>query len=184
MHGEHWGRGLIPRTCGAPRQLTNPSFEVATPLGTRITCGLFHGSKAATMKKVWRRGSGASGPRSTCVVQMSACVVQMTRAKSGGAWLAKSLTKNEANSGNAQRKETKGSKEINLCWHKGIEAVRSYEKGKRLVKNQGAKCLATREGPVGGVNSGNAHRKAPDLRSTAVASAKLWKCFCPPRAFF
>ena len=30
----------------------------------------------------------------------------------------------------------------------------------------GAKCLAMREALVGGVHSGNAHRKAPDLRNT------------------
>ena len=53
----------------------------------------------------------------------------------------------------------------NAAGRRGVR-VRS---AKGMCENQGAwaaKCLKKREALVGGVHSGNAHRKAPDLRNT------------------
>ena len=53
----------------------------------------------------------------------------------------------------------------NAAGRRGVR-VRS---AKGMCENQGAwaaKCLIKREALVGGVHSGNAHRKAPDLRNT------------------
>jgi len=47
--GGNWFLG----PAGLPDSWRTLPFDIATPLGTRITCGLFHGSKAVTMKKVW-----------------------------------------------------------------------------------------------------------------------------------
>ncbi len=53
----------------------------------------------------------------------------------------------------------------NAAGRRGVR-VRS---AKGMCENQGAwaaKCLIKREALVGGVHSGNAHRKAPDMRNT------------------
>jgi hypothetical protein len=54
-----------------------------------------------------------------------------------------------------------------------------------MCKNQGAwaaKCLTKREALVGGIHSGNAHRKAPDLRNTKFHIAEVENGFSAHRA--
>jgi len=60
---------------------------------------------------------------------------------------------------------TQNDTKANAAGRRGVR-VRSTN---GTFENQGAwgaKCLTMREALVGGVHSGNAHRKAPDLRNT------------------